>query len=149
MTTVGEIAERWLEKTVGAYPAGSRPFLAADGDPFRNPVGHTLHDNLTVLVRECLGGMDRRAMEPAVDALMRLRAVQDFSPGDALRFLFDLRAIALDAGIPLPVDFSARVDEIALLAFDKYMACREQIFDLRARELRSRLQFSAREGSLT
>ncbi|HUY94481.1 MAG TPA: RsbRD N-terminal domain-containing protein [Terracidiphilus sp.] len=149
MSVIGDIAERWLKTAVAAYPAKSRPFLAADGDPFRNPVGHTLRDNLAVLVRECLGAMNPEAVETAIDALIRLRAVQDLSPADALRFIFELRAIALDSGTPLPADFSARVDTIALLAFDKYMACREQIFDLRARELRSRLQLSAMEGSLT
>jgi len=149
MSVIGDIAERWLKTAVAAYPAKSRPFLGADGDPFRNPVGHTLRDNLAVLVRECLGAMNPEAVETAIDALIRLRAVQDLSPADALRFIFELRAIALDSGTPLPADFPARVDTIALLAFDKYMACREQIFDLRARELRSRLQLSAMEGSLT
>jgi hypothetical protein len=146
MTGIGELAERWLEKTLAAYPANARPFIAAERDPFRNPVGHTLEESLSTLVRECLGSMDAQAIEPAVDALVRLRAVQDLSPAEALRFVFDLRTVARDAGIPLPDDFAARVDQIALLAFDKYMACREQIFDLRVKELRSRLQIAAMEG---
>lgn len=147
MSVIGEIAERWLEKTIAAYPAKARPFLAADLDPFRNPVGHTLHENLTTLVRECLGTMDAQSIELAVDGLIRLRAVQDLSPASALRFIFELRVIALEAGIQLPADFVARVDTIALLAFDKYVACREQVSELRVRELRSRLQIAAMEGS--
>lgn len=147
MSFIGEIAERWLERALAAYPANAQPFIAAEHDPFRNPVGHTLRENLTTLVRECLGSMNAPAIESSIDSLIRLRAVQDFSPAEAVGFIFDLRSIAHDAAIPLPADFAARVDQIALLAFDKYMACREQIFDLRVRELRSRLQVAAMEGS--
>ena len=146
MNAEAEIAERWLERTLASYPAKVQPFIAAEPDPFRNPVGNTLRRSLAILVRESLGAMDPQALAVAVDDLIRIRAVQDFTPREALRFLFDLRAAAAESGAALPTDFTARVDEIALLAFDKYMACREQIFDLRARELRLRMQSTIMEG---
>lgn len=147
MNTEAEIAERWLRRTLASYPAKVQPFIAAESDPFRNPVGSTLRRGLAAIVRESLGVMDTQALAVAVDELIRLRAVQDFTPREALRFIFDLRAAAAESGVPLPADFPARVDQIALLAFDKYMACREQIFDLRARELRLRMQSAVMEGS--
>jgi len=147
MNAEAEIAERWLESTVASYPAKVQPFLAAEQDPFRNPVGSTLRRSLAAIVRESLGAMDMQALSVAVDELIRLRAVQDFTPREALRFIFDLRTAAAESGVAVPADFPSRVDEIALLAFDKYMACREQIFDLRTRELRLRMQSAVMEGT--
>ncbi|MFP5234807.1 MAG: RsbRD N-terminal domain-containing protein [Acidobacteriota bacterium] len=146
MNAEAEIAERWLEKTLASYPAKVQPFIAAEQDPFRNPVGNTLRRSLATLVHESLGAMDPQALAAAVDELIRIRAVQDFTPREALRFLFHLRSAAASAAVELPADFDARVDEIALLAFDNYMACREQIFNLRTKELRLRMQSTIMEG---
>lgn len=146
MNAEAEIAERWLERTLASYPAKVQPFIAAEKDPFRNPIGNTLRRSLETLVNESLGAMDSQALGTAVDELIRIRAVQDFTPREALRFLFHLRSAAADSAIELPADFAARVDEIALLAFDKYMSCREQIFNLRTRELRLHMQSTIMEG---
>jgi hypothetical protein len=93
--------------------------------------------------------MDEEAMAPALDAVVRLRAVQGFRPSEALSFVFDLRAIAAEAGGELPPlldgrsHLDGRIDRLALMAFDRYMACREQIASLREKELQKRLQYAA------
>ena len=90
--TIAEIvAERWIERTLASYPAETLSLLSGEQDPFRNPAGHAIRESLTTLARELLGEMDEKAIAPALDALVRLRAVQDFRPSDALRFIFDLR----------------------------------------------------------
>ena len=89
--------------------------------------------------------MDKSAIEPAVDALVRLRAVQDFDPSEAIAFYFLTYA-------PSSPKFPARFRRILkaastnsdCMAFDQYMACREQIAALRAKELRSRSQCEAK-----
>lgn len=137
------IVERWVERTLKSYPAEMFSFLSGEQDPFRNPVGHTLRENLATLLRELLGTMDRERIAPALDELVRLRAVQNFSPAEAVRFVFDLRALFCEVSGAVPETLQSRIDELALMAFDQYMACREQIFELRAKELRFHAQFVA------
>ncbi len=123
-----------------SYPAETLSFLSGEQDPFSNPVGHTLRENLATLVHELLGPMDRQSIAPALDALIRLRAVQKFTPADAVRFVFGLRAAIQEVSGSVPESLQGRIDELALMAFDQYMSCREQIFELRAKELRFRAQ---------
>ena len=141
MNADSEITERWVERTMATYPAEMLSFMNNEKDQFRNPVGHTLQENLTRLVRELLGAMDKQAIAIALDALIRMRAVQSFSPSEAVRFVFELRTAASETFGTVPESLQSRIDELALMAFDIYMACREQIFELRARELKLRARF--------
>ena len=143
MSANGPIVERWVERTIASYPAEMLPFLSGEQDPFRNPVGHTLRENLATLVHELLGTMDKQAIAPALDAIIRLRAVQSFSPAEAVRFVFELRTAVRETSSAVPESFQNRIDELALMAFDQFMTCREQIFELRARELKLHAQFAA------
>jgi len=134
------VAERWIERTLASYPAEVHSLLNSERDPFRNPAGHAIKQSLTTLARELLGEMDEKVIGPALDALVRLRAVQDFHPSDALRFIFDLRDVVAEVTGEGPQDLECRIDELALMAFDQYMACRDQIAGLRKKELRFRMQ---------
>ena len=117
--------------------------LSGEQDPFRNPVGHAIRESLATLAHELLGEMDKEAIAPALDALVRFRAVQNFRPSDALRFIFDLRDVVAGVTGAVPQSLESRIDELALMAFDQYMACRDQIAGLREKELRSRMQCAA------
>ena len=136
------IAERWVERTLSSYPAQALPFLSGEQDPFRNPVGHTLRKNLATLAHELLGSMDKNRIAEALDALVRMRAVQNFSPADAVRFVFGLRAVIQETSGAVSESLQRRIDELALMAFDRYMSCREQIFELRVNELRCRMRYA-------
>lgn len=138
------VEEEWIERTLAAYSAEILPFLSGEHDRFRNPVGQVIRENLTTLAHELLGAMDDRAIAPAIDALVRMRAVQDFSPSAALRFIFDLRPVIAEVCGESPPQIDGRIDELALMAFDCYMACREQIAALREKELRVRALSPAR-----
>ena len=136
MSVDGAIVERWIQRTLETYPPETLPFLIGEQDLFRNPVGHTLRENLATLVHELLGSMDRNRIASALDALVRLRAVQDFSPAEAVGFVFGLRDAVQAISGPVPETLQGRIDELALMAFDRYTNCREQIFELRINELR-------------
>ena len=138
------VAERWIERTLAAYPAETAAHLGSRQDPFRNPAGHAIRESLATLASELLGGMDETAMAPALDAVVRLRAVQGLRPSEALSFVFDLRAVAAEAAGEVPSDLGGRIDRLALMAFDQYMACREQIASLREKELRMRIGYATR-----
>lgn len=135
-----KLAERWLACLVSSYPLAARAALGGNINPFRNPVGHALGENLRKLAQQLLGEMDCQALAAPLDAIVRLRAVQAFSPSQALGFIFELRATAAQAGCEIE---QKRIDTLALMAFDQYMRCREQIFELRLQELRSPLRATA------
>ncbi|HUX28701.1 MAG TPA: RsbRD N-terminal domain-containing protein [Terracidiphilus sp.] len=136
MSADAAIVERWVERTLKSYPAEMLSFLSGEQDPFSNPVGHTLRENLATLVHELLGTMDKERIASALDGLVRMRAVQNFSPAAALHFVFDLRSVIGEVSGAVSEPLQGRIDELALMAFDQYMACRERIFELRVNELR-------------
>jgi hypothetical protein len=87
--------------------------------------------------------MDSRVIEPAIDALMRLRAVQDFTPSDALRFISDLRTSIAEVSGSVTPSLDSRIDELARMASEKYTECRKQIDGLRLKELHVRAKYEA------
>jgi RsbT co-antagonist protein rsbRD N-terminal domain len=135
MGTAEPMLERWLARTIQSYPSAAVPFLAGEADRFRNPVGHTLRQSLTILLQQLQGSMEAGHLGPALDAILRLRAVQELSASQAVGFVFLLKPIVrelapeCDQGL-----LSERIDVLALLAFDQYMRCREQLAEIRARE---------------
>ncbi len=137
------VAERWIERTIDSYPAAARSSLIAVTNPFRNPAGYALKENLSTLAREVLGTMDMDAIGPAIDSLVRLRAVQDFTPSDALRFMVDLRTVIAEVAGSVAPSLDSRIDQLTRMAFERYTACREQIARLREKELRFRAQCEA------
>lgn len=144
----GAIVRAWLARTLHAYPDHTSRFLDREKDPFRNPVGHTLKEGLAALFDELLGGMNAEKVTPLLDGIVRIRAVQDFTAAQAVAFPFHLKTIIRESvGTQLPGDpegrglaaLEDRIDQMALLAFDLFMRCRESIYEVRANETRRRL----------
>ena len=129
------LLEKWLELTLATYPRQTLRFFHSETDRFRNPVGHTLREGLAILLEEVTGGMDPAKIGPALESIVRLRAVQNFIPSQAVGFVYLLREILGEdcEGIDAPA-MQRRIDELALTAFDKFMKCREEIYDIKARE---------------
>ena len=144
MDACGPIVERWFARTAEAYPALTTQFLSAEPDRFRNPVGHALRENLGALTGELFGAMDAGKIAAALDGILRIRAVQDFTPSQAVGFMFLLKPIVreLAAGDD-PSALERRIDQLALAAFDVYMQCREQLSEIRVNEVKRALQFRA------
>ncbi len=129
------IVEPWFARTAESYPELTARFLAAEADRFRNPVGHSLRQNLALLAAELLGEMDEGKIAAALDGIVRIRAVQDFSPSEAVGFVFLVKPLIREL-VPSPdYDFfDKRIDQMVLLAFEAYVRCREQLADIRVHE---------------
>lgn len=135
------ISGRWLDIVVNSYPADTAQFLKSQKDLFANPVGQTTAKGLDALVDEVVtGDMDPIAAAAALDPIIRIRAVQDFTPSKAVAFILSLKTIVRDIlgkelkdsahGTDL-ADLDRRIDELCLIGFDIYMRCREQVFQLK------------------
>lgn len=135
---------KWLESTVEAHPAGVN--LLKDGDRFTNPVGYTFSSELEVLYDEIRReNMDTEKTAEALLGIIRIRAVQDLSPEEAVGFVFRLKDIVRDElkgrlvepGVLKEfLDFGERMDDVACGAFNIYSGCREKIHAIRENEMR-------------
>jgi hypothetical protein len=141
------ILEKWFERIIATYPEVTTRFLADQKDRFRNPVGHAITQSIGPIYDQVATAMDADRLSEALDGIVRIRAVQDFSPSQAVGFIFQLRAVIraqLDDGVRRPDRWDAlgeldsRIDRLALLAFEKYTECREQLHRVRNREIQSR-----------
>ncbi len=142
------IVGRWLDLIFETYPDDAQRFLTKQKDRFANPVGTTISKEIENLYDELIEGLEPDRVSPLLDRIIRIRAVQDFSPSQAVKFIFLLKK-AIKKEIleeiledQLSEDFSimeSRIDDLALLAFDLYMNCREKLYDIRANEAKNQV----------
>src|SRR3990172_3811632 len=87
------IVRAWLARTLETYPERTSRLLAQEKDPFRNPVGHALKEALPALFDELLGAVDAGRLATLLDGIVRIQAVQDFTAGQAVAFVFALKKV--------------------------------------------------------
>ncbi|WP_319524224.1 RsbRD N-terminal domain-containing protein [uncultured Desulfosarcina sp.] len=145
-----EILKHWFQTTVDSYPADTARFLKNQQDPFANPVGQTTYRSLESLLDALIAGDGREAMIAALDPVIRIRAVQAFTPSKATAFVFSLKQIVRDclSGETDLVALDRKIDEMAMAAFDLFMGCREKIYELKATESRNQFFGSLKRAGL-
>lgn len=141
------IVKKWFAATIETYPSDTAKFLNSRKDPFANPVGRTIYHGLEALFNELLKEMDHEVMRSFLDPIIRIRAVQNFSPSQATSFIFFLKDVIRndikkkDFQAQLFSElllFESKIDELSLTAFNIYMNCREKIYELKANEMKDR-----------
>ncbi|MBW1720542.1 MAG: RsbRD N-terminal domain-containing protein [Deltaproteobacteria bacterium] len=151
------IQSEWADLTLETYPSDSRRFLKKQKDPFANPVGTTISKEIEYLLEEFLKGGEEDRITPILDRIIRIRAVQDFTPSQAVAFVYLLKKIIrthLEKDIreyrlyDELAEIEARIDRLALLAFDVYMKCREKLYELRANQASQRVSRLLRKTGL-
>ncbi len=141
----GAIVQRWVEVVLATYPEDAAVLFQKERDPFANPVGHSAREGTAGLLDAILDGMDTGELRRHLDQIIRVRAVQQISPSQALSFVFSLKSI-LRASLPEAgqdprlarelAEMELRVDQVGLLAFDLYSECREEVTLLRINEVK-------------
>jgi len=138
---------KWFDRIVRTYPEVTAGFLAKQKDQFRNPVGHAISRSIGPIFDQVVSAMDTDEILEALDGVIRIRSVQDFTPSEAVAFVFELKAAireAMDSQIRDPRkwddlrELESRIDRVALLAFEKYTECREKLHEIRNNEIKSR-----------
>lgn len=139
------IVERWFDIVAKTYPSDTAGFLRSKKDPFANPVRNNTLKSMRTVVAELLGEMDCDLIRKDLDPAVRIRAVQQFSPSEAVGFIFFLKDIIRELLrtkfsrqfsdpkiLPALLELESRIDAIALIAVDIYLECREKIYSLKA-----------------
>jgi hypothetical protein len=142
------IIKNWFTLAVETYPPDTASFLKRQKDPFANPVGRTISLSLEALFKELLKAkeMDHEILTSLLDPIIRIRAIQNFSPGQAISFIFLLKK-AIRENIKKEASeeqlfnelllFESKIDQLVMIAFNLYMECKEKIYDLKANEMRN------------
>lgn len=141
------IIKKWFALVIDTYPSDTAKFLKSQKDPFANPVGRTIFHGLETLFTELLEGINYKTITSSLDPIIRIRAIQNFSPSQAIGFIFFLKNVIrkslskeiLEEQITNELLlFESRIDELSLIAFNLYMQCREKIYELKANEMKNR-----------
>lgn len=140
------ILERWFQLILETYPADTSRFLKQEKDRFLNPVGYTISQEIEALYEGLLQEINPDKVITCLDNIIRIRAIQDFPPSQAIAFIFLLKkAIREKLASELRenqlfeqlLKIESRIDELTLLAFDVYMRCREKVYEIRVKEAKA------------
>jgi RsbT co-antagonist protein rsbRD N-terminal domain len=146
------ILDAWLRRALGTYSPQAAGRMKSKGDPFQNPVGSNLREGLSILLDGLLAGTSAEDLTAGLDPIVRIRAVQDFTPSDAVGFLFDIKSIVREFAESEHVDdlvaLETAVDRLALRGFDLYMTCREKVFEIRMNEIRNRTHLALKQAGM-
>jgi hypothetical protein len=141
-----DIIEKWFEATIQTYAPDTAPFYKGQKDQFANPVGNITAEGVSFLLDQLLNDVEPEAVKTYLDPIIRIRAVQDFTPSQATAFILLLKKALRDCLSDKLQDaalatellaFESKIDQLCLMAFDIYMACKEKIYQISANDMRS------------
>jgi len=142
-----DILESWCDQIYKTYPADAAQFMKRDSNRFSNPVGQTIRRECTVILDSLLSGNADDA-STAIDSIVKIRAVQEFSASRAVAFIYFLKTIirsvaAGDEQVKSHIDqlltMESHIDNLALRVFDAYTANREKLNEIRLNEAKRRV----------
>ncbi|MCI5150843.1 MAG: hypothetical protein D3916_15920, partial [Candidatus Electrothrix sp. MAN1_4] len=134
----------WVERALDSYISSN--FFKQTEDQFANPVGANIRAGLTSIFQLLLTEAEPQHFVEPLDQVIRIRAVQEFTPSQAVAPILDLKWVVKqvlsrdEQGRTLLLElipFDREVDKIALMGFDMYMNCRDRLYQARIRELKS------------
>ena len=141
------ISKQWFDLTVQTYAPDTAAFMKSKTDPFANPVGNAMMTGLDGILEQLIDTADSKALHSHLDSIIRIRAVQNFTPSQATAFILSLKKILREylakelqdsRQATEFIEIESKIDLICLMAFDIYMQCREKVYQISAHETRNR-----------
>ena len=138
------IVQRWTDLVLDSY--GSPEFFKKQKNRFANPVGATVSEGLQEIYEILAEEKELGLIAKPLENIIKIRAVQDFTPSQSVSFVYLLKKIVRQelakdkkssAGLESLAELDGRVDQVALMAFDFYMECRERLHQIRINEVLS------------
>ena len=141
------VRQHWLKSIIDTYPPDSRKFFASKKDNFQNPVGAAASRLVDSSLRALIDDGAEQDYYNILEEFIKMRAVQEFSPSDAVGFVLFLKnsiretlndeITSLNLSEEL-IEFEKRIDDILLTAFDIYTKSKEKMYEIRVDEMRRR-----------
>ena len=145
------IVDNWVQLIVETYPSRTSGFLKSQKDRFSNPVGYTISDSAEKIFEDIINQNDIEKVKTSLTDLIKIRAVQNFSPSEATGFIFSLKDVirkeleqeVIEGNVLSElISVESYIDNVGLAAFDVYMDAREKLFKIRINELKSQVIYS-------
>ena len=139
-----KIVNKWVDYTLSSYK--SSVFFKKSPDKFSNPVGGNTREALSALFKLLAKNADPTEFAAPLEQIMRIRSIQEFTASEAAGPVFAVKHITRalfekDSErkhlISELYDFEFAVDLAALQAFDLYIQCREQLYLVRIKEIKT------------
>ena len=139
------IVADWFERTVQTYPKDAARFFRANPNRFANPVGQTLRRELQAIFDGLLADANPEEICRHLDEVIKIRAVQEFTPSRAMSFVYCLKQAvvgALGSKLKKPevlqqwLQFESKVDQLALFGFDIYTKNKQRTYEIRVEEIK-------------
>ncbi len=140
------ILKRWFDLILETYPTDTAAMMRKDRNQFTNPVGSTISREIEFLFKKLCESSPLEKCDASLDSILKIRSVQDFSPSEAVGFIFLLKRaigetlkdeICKESIMDEWLKFQAKIDDLALRAFDIYMGCREKVCEIRINQARA------------
>ena len=141
------ILNKWVQSIIDSYPPETSKFLRSQKDRFSNPVGFAISNTAENIFDEIINdNSDLEKIKLSLGDIIKIRAVQNFSPSSAVGFIFSMKKIVRDEleaelsekkNIDELLNLESVIDRVALIAFDLYMEAKEKVFKIRVNEIKA------------
>ena len=140
----------WVKSADNLYPFAAAGLLHSTADAFANPVGARSREAAGLLFDAILDpGYDSARLTAGLEEFLRVRAVQDMRPEQAVGPVFFFKRLIRDYLAEEEFLFDeesrmqvlrleTRIDNLVLRAFGLYMNCREALFSVKLNDMQRR-----------
>jgi uncharacterized membrane protein YheB (UPF0754 family) len=142
----GIVLEKWFDMIAASYPTNAASFFKKQKNQFANPVGYTIEETIKAVIDVLVNEETNEKAYEFLDRLVKVRAVQDFTPSRTVDFLFMLKQVIKDEfknelqEVGMYEGFllmESRIDSMVLVSFESYMKYREKIYELKVNEFKN------------
>ncbi|MBI4687696.1 MAG: RsbRD N-terminal domain-containing protein [Nitrospirae bacterium] len=139
------ILKRWFDAILETYAPETANQLRQVHDPFANPASQSIRQCIEGIFRKITGQIFTEKDSLSLENMLKLRAIQDITPSQAVSFVFFLKMIIRDelkneaysaALYNKLLSLESEIDETALLCFDLYVKHRQKIYELKSEEIK-------------
>ncbi|MEN8188955.1 MAG: RsbRD N-terminal domain-containing protein [Thermodesulfobacteriota bacterium] len=139
-----KIVNKWVEYTLSTYESSS--FFKRERDKFANPVGGNTREALNTLFGLLAKGAETEELLAPLEQVILIRSIQDMAPSVAVGVIHAVKHITREVLgkdkerahlVAELYDFEFAVDLAVLAAFDLYMQCRERLYQVRIKEIKT------------
>lgn len=140
------IVKNWIQLIFETYSSETSKFLNVENNQFSNPVGFTTSEAVNNLFDVLINDVSPGNVKPLLLDLIKIRAVQDFTPSQAAGFVLLVKKVVRDElrddlneikVYDELLEFESKVDKAALIAFDLYQECREKVYRIHLNEIKT------------
>ncbi len=139
-----KIVDQWVNYTLSTYKSST--FFKKEKDKFANPVGGNIREALDCLFGLLVKNADPQEFVAPLEQIILIRAIQEFPASVAVAPIHAVKHITREILakdkerchlVQDLYDFEFSVDLAVLAAFDLYMQCRERLYQVRIKEIKT------------